>query len=388
MRLLGKVLTLWIGLIGLVMATELKLNDLEILKGEQTLTFQDLESELAVVDVVIVGEYHNQLSSHLLQKKVLSSLSSNRASNRDLAVGVEWFSIAVQDEIENYLMGKTTTFEFLQASNYVKNWGYDFRLLQPVIKYVKQKNIPFMGLNAPKKITRKISRNGLDSLLSSERAIFPNPLYLKSEKYESFLRYFFESRKMELSEERIERMLIIQSVWDQTMAQTAYTFLQEFQNYQLLIFTGMVHAGKGQGIEDALRQMMPDKNIVTLGSGKFADFEEERFDYYALLPKIKLPEVPSLGVKVDVDVEREGVVIKEVIKDSIADEIGLKRGDILFKLGNYNLTSLDDLRIALWLVSDSRPQVLHWYHEIEVLEFTLSKRAEIVFKNELLKDSL
>lgn len=388
MRLLGKVLTLWIGLTGLVMATELKLNDLEILKGEQTLTFQDLESELAVVDVVIVGEYHNQLSSHLLQKKVLSSLSSNRASNRGLAVGVEWFSIAVQDEIENYLMGKTTTFEFLQASNYVKNWGYDFRLLQPVIKYVKQKNIPFMGLNAPKKITRKISRNGLDSLLSSERAIFPNPLYLKSEKYESFLRYFFESRKMELSEERIERMLIIQSVWDQTMAQTAYTFLQEFQNYQLLIFTGMVHAGKGQGIEDVLRQMMPDKNIVTLGSGKFADFEEERFDYYALLPKIKLPEVPSLGVKVDVDVEREGVVIKEVIKDSIADEIGLKRGDILFKLGNYNLTSLDDLRIALWLVSDSSPQVLHWYHEIEVLEFTLSKQAEIVFKNELLKDSL
>ncbi len=376
MKYLGLILFIWTISLTSSFADKLVLNEIEVLKADKTLYFNEFLLELSEADVIIVGEYHNQLASHLLQQEILRLL----ANQKNLVVGVEWFSVVQQENINSYLNGEVTTFEFLQISEYINNWGFDFRLLAPTFALVKQHNIPLLGLNAPKEVTRKISTKGLQALDANVRSIFPDPLYAQSEKYDNFLRNFFESRKR-FSKERINRMLIIQSVWDQTMAQTAKIFLQNNPNYQLLIFTGMVHAGKGQGIADVLQQMLPDKKIITIGNGQFTGFKEEDFDYYVLTPKISLPAQNLLGVKIDKNYGE--LMVSEVVKGSIADDIGLQEGDILYELGGYSLNKFSDLRAALWLVPSDKSIVLRWTSEIEILEITFNKKAELVFKSEI-----
>ncbi len=380
MQLFGRVLVLWLGLMGSGVAVELKLNELEVLREEDSLTFQELVVRLDSADVVIVGEYHGNVASHALQKQILTSLSV--LSSKQLAVGVEWLPVTSQGAIDSYLSGKVNTFRFLQTSEYVFNWGHDFRPLSPIFNYIKKSHvskgnaIPLLGLNAPREITRKISRHGLDSVDEKARGLFPNPLYSKSAKYEQFLREFFTRRGA--SEDRIERMLLIQAIWDQTMAKTSQIFLQENPSYKLLIFTGMVHAGSGQGIEDVLRRMLPEQKIVTVGSGQFDGFEERAFDYYVLLPEINSPARRSLGI--EIDVTAGGLVIKKVLQDSIAKEIGLKSGDRLFQLGEHVLSNASDLRAALWLISNDEPEVLQWARTHKILDIAFEKQATVVFQ--------
>lgn len=356
-----------------ISATPLNFNDIEFWQGDETNDYETVLAKLITADVVIVGEYHDQWASHLLQERLLKDLSLQGK----WAVGAEWLPLTTQTAVDGFLQGELSSFDFLRESGYVNHWGVDYRLLKPIFDYAQTAKLPFIALNAPRKVTQKISKQGLDVLTASEKKMFPIPLYSMSEKYEKFARAFFESNH--LPPDRIERMLMIQSVWDQTMANSVAKFLSGHPGHKMIVFAGMVHSGKGAGIEDALRQMLPNKKIVTLGNGRFDDFEEGGFDYFAELPQLEMPDLPSLGVLLE---DGSGdLLVEAVLPDSVASQIGLKAGDEISKIGAFVLHDFSDLKAAMWLLDVSHPVIIKWHSKDELLDIPFSNQAQIDFES-------
>lgn len=54
------------------------------------------------------------------------------------------------------------------------------------------------------------------------------------------------------------------------------------------------------------------------------------------------------GLKIDVDDDIEGIYIEQVNEDSPASKAGLKKGDILTKIGEYNISSVSEFRYYLY----------------------------------------
>lgn len=354
--------------------------DITVLFAQSERSLLGVMPQLASADVLIVGEYHDQLSSHQLQTWLLTQLAMGSGAWQ---VGIEWLPYTVQNEVDAFLAGKLSEQAFLQQSDYVNLWGFDYRLVAPIFELAKQNALPIYALNAPKSLTRKVSKQGLAALSLAEQSHLPWPLLPTAPKYQAWLQAFFE--KSGIPAERIPSMLLVQSVWDQAMAKSVMA-ARARQAGPMLVFTGMVHAGKGQGIADALAQMAPQLKVVTLGLGDKADFDPDDFDYYALLPQTKLPPITRLGVRLESTPQtgETGILIEQVLDDSLAQKLGLKVGDRLIELGGMALNQFADLSIAFWLSAkqDSQQQVvLKWQRAHDPLDVMLNFEATIPVVN-------
>jgi uncharacterized iron-regulated protein len=75
-----------------------------------------------------------------------------------------------------------------------------------------------VALNAPREITRKVAREGLDALTPEERATVP-PLDLTVEAHRAFVREAFGAHGAQMDAAKFERFYTAQVVWDETMAE-------------------------------------------------------------------------------------------------------------------------------------------------------------------------
>ncbi|MBN2865625.1 MAG: ChaN family lipoprotein [Thiotrichales bacterium] len=339
--------------------------EIEVVSQTKTLKLNGLATVLKDAQVVVVGEYHDAWPSHLLQAELLKQL--NGAQPQQWALGIEWLPVSSQAAIDDYLANQTDELEFLQASDYVNRWGFDARLVLPILSFAKQQGLNVVALNAPRELTRQVSQAGLESLTPEQRALFPNPLLPLSQQYQRFLTSFFSQNH--IPPEKMDRMRTVQAIWDQTMALSAWRFLQAHPQHKMLILTGMVHATKGQGIADALQQLAPSLQVVNVGNGDFEDFVDKHFDYYALLPDIKLPEALTLGVRLqDLDGQLQ---IAEVNPDGLGAKLGLLPDDRLVSLAGKPIKTLGDLKILLWLCSDGSKPILKWLRHDALLDIDI-----------------
>lgn len=349
-----------------------KPQEIEILTATKTLYLEAIASHLISAKVVIVGEYHDAWASHQLQMNVLQQL--NVAQPQQWAIGIEWLPLSSQPAIDDYLQDKTDDFGFLHASDYVNRWGFDARLVLPVLRYAKQQGLTVLALNAPKELTRQASKEGLESLTAEQRGLFPNPLLPMSQQYQTFLSDFFKQNQ--IPQDKMNTLQTVQAIWDQTMALSAWRFLQTHPTHKMLILTGMVHATKGQGIADALSHLAPDLTVLNMGNGDFEEFTAPKFDYFAILPALNLPKALTLGVSLQND--GDDLQIAEVSPEGLAAKLGLLPDDTLTALAGRPLKTLAELKIALWLASEnpySEGNILRWQRPHPVLDLNLPYEA-------------
>jgi hypothetical protein len=56
---------------------------------------------------------------------------------------------------------------------FARNWSQDWHLYRDIFLYCRERSIPLVGLNVPRSITRKVARNGFESLNSEEIGKLP-----------------------------------------------------------------------------------------------------------------------------------------------------------------------------------------------------------------------
>ncbi|SEA41608.1 Uncharacterized iron-regulated protein [Thiothrix caldifontis] len=305
----------------------------------KTLAFSTLVDTLAQNRVVFVGEIHDRYDHHLNQLAVLQALYQR---NPRMAIGVEWFQQSMQPVLNAYLAGKLSEPELLRQTEYFERWGYDYRQLRPILEYAKAKRLPVIALNAPVELTRKVSQGGLEALSKAERAQLPSTIQPADAAYQERLHKVFAVHSQD--SQQFERFMLVQRIWDETMAHNVARYLQAHPEHQMVVFAGVGHISDGAGIPQDVARQMPGIKLATVASSDTPE-PAVAVDYTLLTAAVTLPATGKLGVLLDTQDNRLSIAV--VDKDSAAGKAGLQKGDRLASLEGVTLQTMADLKQVL-----------------------------------------
>jgi uncharacterized iron-regulated protein len=215
---------------------------LHALAGGTEIHEPELWERLASSRVICFGEQHDSPQHHSAQDRALKELATRSVSaQRTLAVGFEMFQRPYQAALTGLVSGTLPEAQFLIDSQYAERWGFDFALYRPLLDTAREFRLEALALNAPKELTRKIGRSGLEGLDTAERSSLPE-LDLENADHKSYFTAAMGDHPLPAGAPKLEDMYAAQVVWDETMAQTAADWLQKAgPSSQLLLVAGAGH---------------------------------------------------------------------------------------------------------------------------------------------------
>lgn len=123
-----------------------------------------------------------------------------------------------------YIAGRTTEREFLRATEYFQEWGYDYRLYAPIFRFAREQRIPVRALNVPSSLASAVAKVGLAGLSEQQRAYLPREIEPADEAYKGRLRVAFEAHAA-VAPSAFDHFVEAQLVWDEGMAASAAAYL-------------------------------------------------------------------------------------------------------------------------------------------------------------------
>lgn len=295
---------------------------------------------LAERRVVHVGEIHDRLDHHENQLLVIRGL---RERGVKLAIGVEWFQEPFQRHLDDFLAGRIDEREMLRRTGYYERWKFDYRLYRDILAFAKAQGIPVIALNAPAELVDAVSRNGIAGLSPAERALLPASIAPADPAYEKRLRTAFELHGG-LPEERFQRFMEVQSVWDEFMAGRAARFLTEHPDHSLVILAGSAHVLHDSAIPARLRRQVRVSQAVVV-TKPFDPLPGVAPDFIFVARDLALERPGRTGMSLRG--EPDGVLVHEVKAGGAAERAGLRVGDRVVRIGDRPVTTLSDARLAL-----------------------------------------
>ncbi len=238
----------------------------EVLKvGYSWIDFSSMIIDISNAKVIYVGERHDNWSHHKVQLDVIKSLHNKGYS---LAIGLEMFTNIEQHYLDRWVVGEIDEKEFIKA--FYKNWGIGWSLYKDIFYYAKNNQIPLIGLNVPREITKKVAENGFQSLSKMERAKLPpgvscdlDPMYME------LLQRIFEIKRH--SNRNFRNFCEAQVLWDQSMAWYLNQYIQKNPDKKIIVLSGNIHAWK-YGIPRQLKRFNDLSQKVIL-QGEFDEFK-------------------------------------------------------------------------------------------------------------------
>ncbi len=246
------------------------------LQQGKAVSFEELIDRIAAVDLVFVGEVHDNPEHHLIQTQILQALYARRGR---LTVAIEYLPSSTQEVIDRYLDGHLTEHEFLAQSAWEDTWGYDYYLYRPLILAAKQNGCRVIALNAPPEIVRKVARHGLESLSDDERAELPPDIDLDHKAHRAYLREVYQQHAHDRLK-HFEYFYEAQCVWEDTMAHRLAVYLAQTPGL-VVAFTGNGHIVNKYGIPDRTAKRVPVSmiTIVPFPLHEGVDIKKETADY-------------------------------------------------------------------------------------------------------------
>ena len=214
---------------------------LHALVGQTRLDEPALWDQMSSYRVVCFGEQHDSPQHHYAQRRAVEELAARNGNARAFAVGLEMFQTPYQPALSGYVQGDLSEADFLVQSQWSERWGFDFALYRPLLEVARERRLAALALNAPRELTRKISRTGLESLDATERANVPD-LELTNAGHRVYFDEAMSGHPMPANGPKVENMYAVQVVWDETMADTAARWLTSAgADSRLLIIAGSGH---------------------------------------------------------------------------------------------------------------------------------------------------
>lgn len=321
------------------------IGDIQHLATGTLLSFDQMITGICADRLIYIGETHDNPASHRLQLQTIQAL--HEKSDRPLAVGMEMFAPHQQPVLNAWISGSLSEKEFIQQSNWYETWRIDYDYYRDILNYVREFHIPIIALN--------VSKQDKMAAMSGNTALPTNidPYY-----HETMLAYFAGHSHGNANP---DSFIQIQSLWDDTMAQSIVSYLQQPAqlNHQMIVLAGDNHIRHGYGIPRRVFQQLPYR--YALIGNKDLEVDDSKKEKYmdVTLPDLPLPAYhylaytryeagpkrQLLGILLE---EESGIVtIKEVIRDSVAERYGLQVGDRISEINNENVTTPFDVIYAV-----------------------------------------
>ena len=129
-------------------------------------------TQLGDARVVCVGEDHPNPHHHWFQLEVMTQIAAGKHDTR-LALGMEMFQRPFQGVLDDYATHHIDDAALLSRSGWSERWNYDWGFYRPTIAKAIASGAALLALNAPRELTKKVVRQGLESLTPDERKQIP-----------------------------------------------------------------------------------------------------------------------------------------------------------------------------------------------------------------------
>jgi len=143
------------------------------------LDLEDFFNVLMDYSIIFIGEEHESPISHRAELTILTEFAERDSG---LVLALEMFERDVQDCLDAYLQGRISEDEFLEQARPWPNYHEDYR---PLIELAKQKGIPVIAANIPRRAAAAVAMANKISpeVLGVDSTYIPKTFYLDSKEY-------------------------------------------------------------------------------------------------------------------------------------------------------------------------------------------------------------
>lgn len=301
-----------------------------------------LLTELSGRDVILLGEQHDDEDHHRWQLQTLAALHALRP---DMAIGFEMFPRRVQPVLDRWVAGELDAARFLAEVEWGTVWSMPAEYYMPLFQFARINRIPMLALNIDRRLTRSIATRGWDAVPEAERegvgrASPPSAAYrdiLFGTHREHLRMRGGDAAGAQPGDAAFRNFVDSQIAWDRAMAEALARPLDAPRSAgtaaPLVVgIMGSGHIRDGHGVPHQLRDLGVRRIGSLLPVAATTACDELRpglADGVFALPAAHAaaPEPPRLGV--GLDAQEDGVRITEVVAGSLAEQSGLKAGDLI-----------------------------------------------------------
>ncbi|GAB3530589.1 hypothetical protein GCM10027443_11490 [Pontibacter brevis] len=255
-------------------------------KSGKSIGYGKMLKELKEADVVLFGEQHNDPIAHWLQLELTKDL--HQAHQHNFTIGAEMFEADVQLVLNEYLANQAPESNFEQESRAWPNYKTDYK---PVLRYAREKGVPVIATNVPRRYAAMVSAGSLSALggISEEARKYHAPLPIQVDLnlpgYKRMMGMFGSSTHGNTKSENIVQA---QALKDATMAH--FILQQVQQGRKVLHLNGAYHSDHFEGIGWYLRQAQLQPKTQTLTTvlqenlDKLSEEHKEKADFIIVVP--------------------------------------------------------------------------------------------------------
>ncbi|MBL7545886.1 MAG: ChaN family lipoprotein [Bdellovibrionaceae bacterium] len=230
-------------------------------------TLSSLVSQVKPGMVVIIGEKHYQRAAQAGQMNILEALKHQGYS---VSVGMEFISYPKQAVLDFYKVGRLTEAEFVKETDFKDFTFYRDQVLFPQISDREAT----VAINAPRQLTSRIAKVGIEGLTEDERFLMPPGFQMGQSEYK---KRFAEAMGGHVSAQVLDNYFAAQSVWDDTMAWQTAGYMAQNPGHVFVIIVGEFHLQYGGGLPDRLRARGIN-SILTLSQVDHNDYSDEELE--------------------------------------------------------------------------------------------------------------
>lgn len=206
-------------------------------------------------DIVLFGEEHDNPIAHWLQLLVARDL----VTQGPLIMGGEMIEADDQVDLDRYLRGEMDQAGLDTLARLWKNHRSDYA---PLVDLAKEKQLPFVACNVPRRYARAVSKGGfqaLDTVPETERAwIAPLPI-----AFDPTLPGYVKMLTL-MGDHASPQMAMAQALKDATMAHFIAQHARKGRRF--LHFNGSFHSDYQEGIGWYLDRARPELKRVTIAT--------------------------------------------------------------------------------------------------------------------------
>lgn len=236
--------------------------------GEKA-ALSDFIDQVVPGTILLLGEQHVTATHSGQHLEVLQAL---RARGFKVSVGMEFVAYPFQKACDDWRNGLLNDDQFLTAVEWGKTGFefYDRQMLFPDYSLGER----LLALNAPRKLTSRIAKVGVNGLTAEELSLLPPDFTVGNEKY-------FERFKRSIGHlpdpTKAANYFAAQSAWDDTMAWKASEFIHSHPDQVLVIIVGEFHVQYGGGLPDRLaaRMNLDEHHLISLSQVNLFGLDDE-----------------------------------------------------------------------------------------------------------------
>jgi len=332
----------------------------------------ELASSLTKKRALFIGEIHDELEHHQNQLLLIQHLYELYPY---ISIGVEFFQQPFQTYVDKYIAGQIDEREMLVKTEYFKRWGVDYRLLQPILRFAREKHIPVLALNVSDEVHHKVFEGGFKNLSDEDRTHIPDDIEPISDDYRNRLEAIYNTHP---ETDNFKNFVEGQKLWDEAMADNAAKYMKQHPQRMMIVLAGLGHIIYGDGIPRSLnRRIGGDYSSIAINGSEFAEYPGIADFVLATSDIEALPEAGMLGIKVNDSIN--GVFVTGLASDGAAKSAGVSVQDRINSLDGIKIENFFEIRSVMF---DKRPgdivgvEVLrgHLQAKKETLKFDVTLR--------------